>query len=379
MTAPTVDPALIAQFLAFQAQQQAAQTQQVPAVAPSYTPQMPVTPGTQVQYAATAPGFPAAALPISAAPLPQIGSIDEFFEQSNGGGKGRPWRYCHETTRNPMLGATYWGIVAEPITKDHMKAATNPQTKEVQRRKDGSVRWQMWVPMLMVPIPGHEDGLGQLCVKSDLQTKLDAAMAGVGFTKKCPPPVGSFVQATLIGIRPIPGFSPQYIYEVVFRTAEDPWTIERRAEVDAAHAALTTQAPAAPSAPPAPPTNGDPAALVAWAQAMQAHLGTSTVASPPAAAPVIPPAVAMAPPPAAVVAPTPAAAPIVPPAAPPQAAPAPAAQAVPAPATPAAPPQQTTPAAPVAGIDMSQLADLTPEARELFLRLTAGKVAAPVG
>lgn len=336
-----MDPAVLAAITqAVMAQQAAAAT--------SYAPVSAIAPGT----AATAPGYPAVTVPAPAVPLPTIASMDEFFNQRTGGG-GKGW-----TFKDMPNGTSYWGIVEREITKGDIEAVTNPTNGQVQTRKDNSVKWQMKVPLLMLPIKDHEDGHGQAYIKGDSQAKLTAAMRAVG-APDGPPEPGAFLQITKVNERPIKGFSPQYIYEVVYRRPGDAWTVQKTAEVTAAHEAIA--AGTAPAALTAPGPGATAAQFMAYAQALQAQAAST-------AAPVtVPPPTVTA---------TAATAPAVDPAAlaaaMAAAAPAPVVDAAPAVAPDAAP------AVAAAGVDLSQLDGLPAGARELFLRLTQGQ-AAPVG
>lgn len=360
-----MDPAVLAAIT------QAVMAQQA-ATATAYAPVSAIAPGT----AATQPGYPAVAIPPPPVALPTIASMDEFFNQKTGGG-GKGW-----TFKDKPNGTSYWGIVEREITKGDIEAVTNPTNGQVQTRKDNTVKWQMKVPMLMVPIANHEDGHGQAYIKGDSQAKLTAAMRAVG-APDGPPEPGAFLQITKVNERPIKGFSPQYIYEVVYRRPGDAWTVQKTAEVTAAHEAIAAGTAPAALTPPGPGATA--AEFMAYATALQAQ--TASTATPVS---VPPPTVtaATAPP-----APAPAA---VPPAASDPVAALAAAPAVDAAAlaaamaaaaaAPAAPVVETPPATapdPVAalaaaGVDMSQLDGLPPAARELFLRLTQGQ-AAPVG
>jgi hypothetical protein len=342
-----MDPAVLAAITqAVMAQQAAAAT--------AYAPVSAVAPGTT----ATQPGYPAAALPPAPVVLPTIASMDEFFNQKTGGG-GKGW-----TFKDKPNGTSYWGIVEREVGKGDIEAVTNPTNGQVQSRKDGSVKWQMKVPMLMVPIPNHDDGHGQAYIKGDSQAKLTAAMRAVG-APDGPPEPGAFLQITKIGERPIKGFSPQYLYEVVYRRPGDTWTVAKTAEVTAAHEAIAAGTAPAALTPPGPGASA--ADFMAYAQALQAQASA-------AATPVV------VPPPTA-----PAAAPAAPPVMPPAAGTTPAidpaalAAAMAAAAAPAPVAAEAAPTAP-AGVDMSQLDGLPDAARELFLRLTQGQAApAPVG
>lgn len=338
-----IDPAVLAAIT------QAVMAQQAAAAPTAYAPVSAIAPGT----VATQPGYPPAAVPPPPVALPTIASMDEFFNQKTGGG-GKGW-----TFKDKPNGTSYWGIVEREITKGDIEAVTNPTNGQVQTRKDNTVKWQMKVPMLMVPIANHEDGHGQAYIKGDSQAKLTAAMRAVG-APDGPPEPGAFLQITKVNERPIKGFSPQYIYEVVYRRPGDAWTVQKTAEVTAAHEAIAAGTAPAALTPPGPGATA--AEFMAYATALQAQAAST-------AAPVsVPPPTVTAPPPAAPPAPAPAAAAPAPVVAPDAAAAAPA---------PAVAPDAAAAVA-AAGVDLSQLDGLPAGARELFLRLTQGQ-AAPVG
>jgi hypothetical protein len=302
---------------------------------------------------------------------PEIGSIEDFLNQKNGGA-GRSWRFRDENTTAALVGQSYWGITARAITKADCTAVTHPETKVVQTRKDGTTKWQMWTPMRMIPQPNYEDGLGQMIFKGDAQDKLTAAMAMVGAPIPGLPEPGAFIQVTLVRTQRT-NLGPKYIYDVAYRRPNDPWTIERTAEVDAAHEALGNAPVAAPSGPPAqPPAGSPPEAYTAWANAMAVYSSGGAVAAPVASkAMTLPPptvvaAQALQRPAPAVVQPAPVATPA------PVAAPA---------VVPGVEIGQADPLAAVAaqmGVDLSQLAGLDDSAKALMLKLT-GKAPATVG
>jgi hypothetical protein len=303
---------------------------------------------------------------------PEIGSIEDFLNQKTGG-SGKTWRFRNESTQAPMVGQSYWGITARAITKGDCTAVTHPETGAVQRRKDQTVKWQMWVPMRMMPQPGYEDGLGQAIFKGDSQDKLAAAMALVG-APVGPPEAGAFIQVTLVRTQKT-NLGAKYIYDVAYRRPSDAWTLERTAEVNAAHEALGNAPVAAPAGPPAqPPAGSPPEAYTAWANAMAAYSSGGAVAAPvTSTAMTLPPPTMVAAPvaaPAAVAQPVAAPAPVTTPA--PAAAPA---------VVPGVEIGQTDPLAALAtqmGVDVSQLAGLDDAQRALMLKLT-GKVPATVG
>lgn len=358
MTA-VIDPATIAAVLAaIQAQQGAA------AAAPAtYAPQLPTTPN----------GHPGVTMPPVAEAPPEIGSIEDFLHQKTGG-SGKTWRFRDENSTAPMIGQSYWGIVAREIVKSDCTAITHPDTGAVQKRKDQSIKWQMWCPMRMIPQPGYEDGLGQAIFKGDSQDKLTAAMALVGAPIPGLPEAGAFIQVTLVRTQRT-NLGPKYIYDVAYRRPNDAWTLERTTEVNAAHEALGNAPVAAPSGPPAqPPAGSPPEAYTAWANAMAAYSSGGAVATPAVAstAMTLPPPTAVAAPAAATPAPA-----VVQPA--PVATPAPAA--VPAAPVPGVEIGQTDPLTALAtqmGVDVSQLAGLDDAQRALMLKLT-GKMPATVG
>lgn len=352
-----IDPATIAAVMAALAAQQGVTPTAAPTV---YAPQLPNTPN----------GHPGVTIPPVAEAPPEIGSLDEFLNQKTGGA-GRTWRFRDENTQAPMVGQSYWGITARAITKADCTAVTHPETHVVQRRKDQSIKWQMWVPVRMVPQTGYEDGLAQAIFKGDAQDKLTAAMALVGAPIPGLPEPGAFIQVTLVRTQRT-NLGPKYIYDVAYRRPDDEWTIAKTAEVDAAHAKLGNAPVAAPTGPPAqPPAGSPPEAYTAWANAMAAYSSGGAVAPAVVASPAL-----TLPPPTAVT-PAPVAAAVAPVA--PATVPTPAPVATPAPAV--APVAAADPLAELAtqmGVDVSQLAGLDDAQKALMLKLT-GKAPAPVG
>jgi hypothetical protein len=277
-------------------------------------------PTTQQWYVATAPVQPApAATPNDAAaatgttePIPR-GTFKQFFQQRQASSSGPTWKF-----KDRPPGTSYWGIVARELTEHDIMPQTDPEAQggAPRKQRDGTVKYQMVVPIKMIPNPtSHPDGMASLPVKGDLYVKLNAAMAAAGSPEHPDggyvPEAGAFIQVTKTGERPIPGLNPAYIYEVIYRRPEEQWSVQKAAEVDAAHKRLA-------EAPPAPktPIAGDPPevwmAYTKWLAEQQAATqpanGTTpvapataaasppTAAAPPIAAPVVATAPATAPP-----------------------------------------------------------------------------------
>jgi len=293
----------------------------VPAAAAPAVPPLPA-PGTNGQAGEQKQERP----PTVYVPLSQY-----LTQKASTGGEGKFWKF------NEMpVGTWYEGIVARAIRREDSQAQTDKQGNPVMQ--NGQYKAQLLVPMLMMPGGNHMDGHGVAVFKvGDSRDKLSAAMAYAGAPLTTTvedgvehvgyvPQEGAYIKMTKVeeqkGSSPKGSFT-RFIYDVVYRCPDDPYTIQRRAGIEAAHTAL-----AEIGAPPEQPAAGaTPQAYIEYANALaayQAQLQAAMGASN-GAAPTVTPAAAQ--PAAAPPLPAPAAAPPVPaPAAPPV--PAPAAQQV---------------------------------------------------
>lgn len=330
--------------------------------------------------------------------------VAEYFNQRVfTGGEGKSWKF-HQLPE----GTWYEGIVARNTTRFDVVAQTTPKGDYI--KQNGQYKWQLQVPMLMMPGGNYPDGKAIAIFKvGDARDKLSAAMqhSGAPITTDTLddgtevqgylPSQYDYIRMTKIEdqkgkTKDGEGFT-RHIYEVIHRCADDPYAQEFRARVLTAHRALEDAGPA-----PSPPEPGaTPDAYVAYAHALAAYqaklagaptsngstataAATNGATTPAAAAPVPP-------------IPPPAAAPSVPPVPPPAssgaAVQAAATQVVgadaglpaatmPAPTVPppvpppAAAAPQNTPAAPVATATPAPAAVATPPAtitREQWLQM----------
>jgi hypothetical protein len=347
---------------------------------------------TQQWYVVAIAAPPAA---VTGAPAPgqaprATGSFKEFFSQRSGG-MGPYWKFNKQRDGITPIptGTTYWGIVARDLTEADVVEQTDDKGHPVTPL-NGNKRYQLEVPFKVIPDAEFRDGLARMGFKSDSRDKLCAAMSYAGAPEHESggfiPEKGAFIQVTKVMERPIPGRNPQIIYEVIYRRPDDSWTIQKTAEVEAAHAQLAENPVAA--GPPTPVFN---TTTKQWEIPQQAAVAppAAPASVPPPTAPTVP--AQQVPAPTAVTAPTvpaPSTAATTPP--PPQTAPgavtAPAngqqtvttgPQQVPPPSTPA--PVQAPPAAPAAdngaasstpGIMLSQWENMAPEARGALETLT---------
>lgn len=235
------------------------------------------------------PPPPPAAEKARTEPLPVIEDWGDYFNQpSSTGGEGRYWKYHQKP-----VGTTYWGIVKRPLVRTDVKPQTDAEGNV--QYQNGQVRWQLEVPMLVLPDTDFADGTAMVVFKSDARDKLNAEMAAVGVEPHPAggylPEVGAFMQMTKVGEQSghsKKGGFTKYIYEVVYRRPGDPWTIAKRAEVEAAHKALAEEGP-----PPPPPEMVYNHATKQW-ELKQAAATPAAPPPPPAAAPAVPPPAAPA-------------------------------------------------------------------------------------
>jgi hypothetical protein len=225
-------------------------------------------------------------------PLPVPSSFKEFFDQpSSVGGEGRYWKYHQKP-----VGTSYWGIVKRAVVLTDIKPQTDAEGNV--QRQNGQVRWQLEVPMLMMPDQDFQDGFAVVVFKSDARDKLNAEMVAVGVEPHPDggylPEAGAFIQMTKsgeqTGTSKKGGFT-KYIYEVVYRRPDDPWSVAKRAEVNAAHKALAEEGP-----PPPPPEMVYNHATKQWELKTPAAAPAPPPPPPPAAAaPAVPPPAASTP------------------------------------------------------------------------------------
>jgi hypothetical protein len=267
-------------------------------------------------------------------PKPQIvtGTLGEFWDQpATQGGSGKTWKFHQKP-----VGTSYRGIVASDIAV-RVLAQTDGEGTVIEQ--NGQKKWQMLVPMLVMPEGEYTDGHATAVFKAgDGRDKLNAAMAAVGAPLTTDeasgrsgyvPQPGAFIQMTKVAEQQGKtakgeGFT-KYIYEVHYRNPDDPNIVAIRAEIEGAVAAVE-------DAPPPPEMKYDPTTRQ-WVMVAPAAAGPAT---PAVTAPPVPAATAPAIPPPAPPAPTP-----------PAPAPAPPTPTLPpaAPASPAVPPPSAPPVA----------------------------------
>lgn len=169
--------------------------------APAY-PQQGYAQGYPQQYAAPAPAAP---------PLP-TGTLDSFYEQPSGGG-GPSFKFM-DANRQPMIGKSYVGIVARPVTNADVRAQAD-QSGRPMTYKDGRPKFVLVVPMQVQPSPEFPEGVAGWWVKGQARDELARAMAEAG-APAGPPEAGAGIRVTLVGTRPVPGMNPAYQYRIEY-------------------------------------------------------------------------------------------------------------------------------------------------------------------
>jgi hypothetical protein len=203
---------------------------------------------------------------------------DFFNQRSFAGGEGKTWKF-HQMPE----GTQYEGIVARNTTRFDVVAQTKPGTGEYVMQ-NGNYKWQLQVPMLMMPGGLYPDGKAVAIFKvGDARDKLSAAMqhSGAPLTKDrledgtevegYLPAEGDYIRMTKIKDQPGrnangEGFT-RYIYDVIHRCGTDPFAAEFRAKVMAAHQALEDAGPP----PSAPEPGAPPQAYIDYANALAAY------------------------------------------------------------------------------------------------------------
>lgn len=220
---------------------------------PQYPPQPPVPQyPTGYAYPPQMPQQYAAPVQAPAAPA----TLDTFYDQPSSGG-GPAFKFM-DANRQPMVGKTYVGIVARPVTNADVRPQTDQQGVP-QTYRDGRPKQVMVVPMTVPQSPEFPEGVAGWWVKGQARDELLRAMGEAG-APAGPPEAGAGISVTLTGTRPIPGFNPQFIYKVVYQRP--------------AGAAAVTPAPMpevpAPAPTPAAPAPAPQAAPVLTQQQLQA-------------------------------------------------------------------------------------------------------------
>lgn len=213
-------------------------------------------------------------------PPPVYGSAAEFFnQQAFTGSEGKTWKF-HQMPE----GTWYEGIVARDVsTRGDVVAQTKPGTGEYIMQ-NGQYKWQLQVPMLMIPGGLYPDGKAVAIFKvGDSRDKLSAAMQHSGAPVTTDtlddgtevqgylPRKGDYIRMTKVEDQQGrnakgEGFT-RYIYEVIHRCADDPYAQAFATKVMAAHRAMAEAGP-----PPEQPAAGSPAqAFIDYANALTAY------------------------------------------------------------------------------------------------------------
>jgi hypothetical protein len=298
-----------------------------------------------VPPAPTTPPLPPAGTTSGDKPRPQMvtGTLGDFWDQPAAqGGSGKTWKFHQKP-----VGTSYRGIVASDMAV-RVVAQTDGEGNVIEQ--NGQKKWQMLVPMLVMPEGEYTDGRATAVFKAgDARDKLNAAMASVnaplttdeatGRSGYVPLP-GAFIQMTKVADQQGKtskgeGFT-KYIYEVHYRNPDDPNIVAIRAEIEAAVAAIE-------DAPPPPEMKYNPVTKQ-WEMVQPATQPASAPALP---TPTVPPV------PAATSAPASAPAQPAPPAGVPGVPAASTAPAIPTPpaasSAPPVPPAASAPAVPAVG------------------------------
>lgn len=265
MTAPQIDPAA---FAAFMAQQQAAaqapapqMPQGFPQVPQQFAPQMP-------QGFAPQGGYPMA--PQQPAPQLAAGSLDAFFSQpSTGGGPALKFNPPNQAANVP--GTTYAVQVVRAITNADIQQQTNPQNGQPSTYRDGRPKFVMKVPVKVlqanVDTTPYAEG-AQWYVAGATRDELVQAMSEAG-APTGPPEAGAVIAITCTGTRSSGSAIPAKTWSVKYQRPNGAAPAAPAAPVEVPAQATAPQAP--PAAPPAPPApmaapadmNADQMALLA--------------------------------------------------------------------------------------------------------------------
>lgn len=177
--------------------------------APQYPPQPQGYPQGYAQPAYAQPAYAPPAPP--AQPMP-AGTLDTFYQQPSSSG-GPSFKF-QDANKQPIIGKSYEGFVARPVTDADVRAQTN-DSGQVQTYKDGRPKFLMVVPMLVQPSPEFPEGQAGWWVKGQARDELARAMAEVGAPLGAPE-AGAFIRVTLVAVRPIPGRYPAFQYRVEY-------------------------------------------------------------------------------------------------------------------------------------------------------------------
>lgn len=212
-----------------------------PAYAPgTYLPPQPMAPQYgQPQYA---PGYPPPVMAPPPAPLAQ-GSITDFYTQPVGG-SGAFLKF-------EQPGVVHAGFIARAIAQGDIRQVTTPpqQGSVPQFYKDGRPKFEMLVPLKVIPSQANPDGMATWAVRGGDRDELTRAMAEAG-APEGPPEADAFVQITFTHEQKGRGGIARKVKQIVYLRPGDPTVDAFRQQV------LTTPAvapvPQQPQYAPAP-------------------------------------------------------------------------------------------------------------------------------
>ncbi|MET0423633.1 MAG: hypothetical protein ABW046_07155 [Actinoplanes sp.] len=211
------------------------QPQGYPQQPQAYAPPMPQQGYPQAyaqpQYAPPAP---------PAAPLPAV-SLDAYWQEpSSSNGPSLKWK---DTNDVPQIGKSYEGFIAREIRDSDIRPQTDKQGQPTFYR-DGRPKSVMVVPLIGVqPAQEFQDGQAGWWVKGQGRDELARAMAEVGAPQGAPE-AGAWVRVTLVGARPIPGYSAALQFRVEYRRPQGvPQSVPAAAHAPAQVAPMQQTAP----------------------------------------------------------------------------------------------------------------------------------------
>jgi hypothetical protein len=197
------------------------QPQGYPAQQPAY-PQQPYAQPAPQQYPPQAypqqPGYPPQGYgqpqyaPQPPAPPLPTGTLDSFYQQPASGG-GPSFKF-QDANRQPIIGKSYAGFVARPITDADVRPQTD-QGGNVRTYKDGRPKFVLVVPMQVQPDQEFPEGQAGWWVKGQARDELARAMAEAGAPAGAPE-AGAFIRITLVGTRPVPNMNPAFQFRVEY-------------------------------------------------------------------------------------------------------------------------------------------------------------------
>ena len=151
--------------------------------------------------------------PPPAQQLPR-GTLGAFFDQKAASGQSIGKFF---TAPGQQLQA----VIARALTHADVQPQTNMQTGQVQTFRDGSVKWNMIIPLLVQPSQLFPDGRAAWYVKGQAKEELARAMTEAGVPPDADgnlvPESGAWVQITFTGERAIPGMNSAKQWAVVYR------------------------------------------------------------------------------------------------------------------------------------------------------------------